>query len=349
MNSNLLKPALLLLFLTIMMNTMNAQDNESSNQSLNARQQSIAGISALTAVGDIEQLKKQFHQGLDAGLTINEIKEILVHLYAYCGFPRSLNGINTFMAVLDERKTKGIIDVKGKEPEIIADNNNKYEQGRKVLETLTKMHQPKPSPGYGEFAPRIDAFLKEHLFADVFQSNVLTYQQRELATIAALTAMTGVEAQLKAHQKIGMNVGLTQSQLTQVNTLIATLSGKPDVNIEKPVYAKPTDKLIRLAKIEIDTTYIREYRAAIEEHTKAAIAAEPGVLSLYAMYDKNHPGQVTVLEIYANKDAYQAHLKTPHFLKYKNGTLHMVKSLRLIEVDPIAFGLKPDFPEAEKK
>ena len=328
---------------------MNAQDNETSRQLLNAQQQSIVGISALTAVGDVEQLKKQFHQGLDAGLSINEIKEILVHLYAYCGFPRSLNGINTFMAVLNERKNKGITDVKGKEPELIAGNTNKYEQGKKVLETLTKMPQPKPAPGYGEFAPRIDAFLKEHLFADVFQSNVLTYQQRELATISALTAMNGVEPQLNAHQKIGLNVGLTQNQLTQVNTLIAALSGKPAANIEKPVYAKPTDQLIRLAKIEIDTAYIREYQAAIEEHTKAAIAAEPGVLTLYAMYDKNHPSQVTILEIYANNNAYQAHLKTPHFLKYKNGTLHMIKSLQLIEVDPIAFGLKPGFRVAEKE
>jgi len=66
------------------------------------------------------------------------------------------------------------------------------------------------------------------------------------------------------------------------------------------------------------------------------------------MYDKNHPSQVTILEIYANNNAYQAHLKTPHFLKYKNGTLHMIKSLQLIEVDPIAFGLKPDFWVAEK-
>ena len=79
--------SLLLLLLTLSMNTMNAQNNIKPNQSLNAQQQSIVSISALTAVGDLEQLKTQLNTGLDAGLTINEIKEVLVQLYAYCGFP----------------------------------------------------------------------------------------------------------------------------------------------------------------------------------------------------------------------------------------------------------------------
>jgi len=101
--------------------------------------------------------------------------------------------------------------------------------------------------------------------------------------------------------------------------------------------------MVRLAKIEIDTLYLKEYRAAIEEHTKDALAQEPGVLTLYAMYEKANPDKVTVLEIYASKEAYQQHIKTTHFLKYKNGTLHMVKKLELIDVDPIALGAKPGF------
>ena len=103
--------SLLLLLLTLSMNTMNAQNNIKANQSLNAQQQSIVSIAALTAVGDLEHLKTELNTGLDAGLTINEIKEVLVQLYAYCGFPRSLNAINTFMNVVEERKAKGIKDV----------------------------------------------------------------------------------------------------------------------------------------------------------------------------------------------------------------------------------------------
>lgn len=90
-----------------------AQSKMDSNMTLSVRQQSIVSIAALTSKGELEQLKSVLNKGLDAGLTINEIKEIMVHLYAYCGFPRSIRGLQTFMEVLDERKAKGIIDETG--------------------------------------------------------------------------------------------------------------------------------------------------------------------------------------------------------------------------------------------
>src|SRR3954466_3349733 len=105
----------LLLLLTLSIHTINAQNNIAANQPLTTPQQSIVSIAALTAVGNLEHLKTELNTGLDAGLTINEIKEVLVQLYAYCGFPRSLNGIGTFMKVLEERKEKGIQDGAGKE------------------------------------------------------------------------------------------------------------------------------------------------------------------------------------------------------------------------------------------
>lgn len=111
------------------------------------------------------------------------------------------------------------------------------------------------------------------------------------------------------------------------------------------VFGQSKDWMIRVAKIEIDSVYLEQYKAAIREHTQAAISVEPGVLTLYAVHEKNRPTHVTVFEIYASKEAYQAHLKTPHFQKYKTGTLKMVKSLQLIDVDPIAFGAKPGIPE----
>lgn len=113
----------------------------------------------------------------------------------------------------------------------------------------------------------------------------------------------------------------------------------------QPAFSQNKQWMVRMAKIEIDSAYLEAYRAAVMEHTQAAVAAEPGVLTLYAMYDKVRPTHVTVLEIYASKEAYEAHLKTPHFQKYKSGTLKMVKSLQLIDVDPIAFAAKPDILE----
>ena len=84
-----------------------------TNGGLNAKQNKIVTIAAFTANGDLQKLKTAMNEGLDAGLTINEIKEILVQMYAYAGFPRSLNGINTFMGVLEEREQKGIKDELG--------------------------------------------------------------------------------------------------------------------------------------------------------------------------------------------------------------------------------------------
>ncbi|MBX6379389.1 MAG: carboxymuconolactone decarboxylase family protein [Thermoflavifilum aggregans] len=225
---------ILFFILIINFKTMNAQNNHA----LSATQQGMVAISALTATGDLENLKTHLSTGLDAGLTINEIKEALVQLYAYCGFPRSLNTINTFRTVLDERKAKGISDKEGKP--IIVENNvaDKYEQGRKVLEELTQTPQAKPAPGFGEFAPRADAFLKEHLFADIFASDVLSFQQRELVTIAALSAMTGVEPQLQAHLGMGMNTGITAEQLTAVFDIIEKHISKEQAEIARKVFKK---------------------------------------------------------------------------------------------------------------
>ena len=317
---------------------MNAQTNIHASQSLNVQQQSIVSISALTAVGDSEQLKTQLNTGLDAGLTINEIKEVLVQLYAYCGFPRSLNAISTFMKVLEERKSKGINDKQGKETTQSSDTIDKYELGRKTLEVLTKTPQAKPAPGFGTFAPRIDAFLKEHLFADIFESDVLTYQQRELVTISALAAMTGVESQLQAHLKMGTNTGITEDQLVQVAELVEKYISKSQANTLRKLLSKPIvpvigpGMMVRISEIEIVPEYLQEYNAILKEESSASVKIEPGVIAIFPMYQQENTTQVRIVEIYADKAAYQSHIKTPHFQHYKTSTLKMVKSLKLVDM-----------------
>src|SRR5690606_22835092 len=116
-------------------------------------------------------------------LTINEIKESMVHLYAYAGFPRSIRGLQTFMSILDEREAKGIKDEHGPEATPINDDRDKYERGVETLYELTGSDWSKPETGYGAFDPTIDTFLKEHLFADIFERDVLSYDQRQLTTI----------------------------------------------------------------------------------------------------------------------------------------------------------------------
>jgi quinol monooxygenase YgiN len=113
--------------------------------------------------------------------------------------------------------------------------------------------------------------------------------------------------------------------------------------IQNAVSAQEDHKKVRIANIVIDSAYLDAYKAALAEHAKVAVRLEPGVLALQAVYDKAHQTRVTVFEVYANEEAYQLHLKSPHFLKYKNGTLKMVKSLELVEVVPIAIAIKPGF------
>lgn len=320
---------------------MNAQENNLQNQSLDARQQSLSAISALTAIGNLEELNNQLNQGLDIGLTINEIKEALVQLYAYCGFPRSLNALNTFKTVLDERKNKGINDKVG--AAIIQENNvsDKYEQGRKVLEELTQIRQIRPAPGFGEFAPRVDIFLKEHLFADIFASNVLSYQQRELVTVSALAAMSGVEPQLNSHIGIARNTGLTQQQLLETCSIIGRYVNKSQGNIFRKLIGEPeipvveNDMLVRISEVKIFTEYLEEYKSILKEEAAESVRIEPGVIAIFPMYEQENPAQVRIVEIYANKEAYQFHLQTPHFQYYKTSTLKMVESLKLMDMNNI--------------
>lgn len=97
---------------------------------------------------------------------------------------------------------------------------------------------------------------------------------------------------------------------------------------------------IRLSLITVDTERLDEYNKFLKEEIEASMQLEPGVLTLYALSEKEHPNKITILEIYADEEAYQKHIKTPHFLKYKKGTLDMVQSLELIDANPLIQGLK---------
>ncbi len=188
---------------------------------LDNRYQHIVAISLFTTKGDLERLNKAINDGLNGGLTVHEIKEVLVHLYAYCGFPRSIQGLNTLIAVLEKRKSQSIMDELGKDASPIADTSSKYDRGKKTLEALTG--QPlltPPTSGYGAFSPEIDVFLKEHLFADIFGRDVLSYQDREVATITALVNLGGVEPMLKSHFGIALHLGMTAVQMGDLLSLI---------------------------------------------------------------------------------------------------------------------------------
>jgi len=92
---------------------------------------------------------------------------------------------------------------------------------------------------------------------------------------------------------------------------------------------------VRLARLVIDSTQLEVYNVMLKEEIETSVKVEPGVLTLYAVSEKGKPSHITIFEIYADDEAYQNHIKTAHFLKYKNGTKNMVKSLELLEVTPL--------------
>lgn len=217
---------------------LSAQPAMNQPTSLTEKQQRIVVIAALTAKGELAKLQPALQSGLEAGLTVNEIKEVLVHLYAYCGFPRSIRGLQTLMAVLEERKKRGITDPTGPKASPITATGSKYERGKKVLEGLTGRPETGPKQGYAAFSPEIEVFLKEHLFADIFERDILSYTDRELTTIAVLTGIGGVEPMLQSHLGICLHLGLTEPQLRQVFSLIDTHVGRVEAEAGRAVLAQ---------------------------------------------------------------------------------------------------------------
>jgi alkylhydroperoxidase/carboxymuconolactone decarboxylase family protein YurZ len=202
--------------------------HSSLSAQLTTKQQGIVPIAAYTARGELQQLKQALNEGLEAGLTVAEIKEVMVHLYAYCGFPRSIRGLQTFMEVTDERKARGISDEPGADASSVSDELGKYERGKKNLEELIGRPITGPQSGYAAFAPVIEIFLKEHLFADLFDRDVLTFAERELVTISVLSSIGGVEPMLRSHLTICLNVGYTHEQLNEFVAIIKSTVGKKE-------------------------------------------------------------------------------------------------------------------------
>ena len=205
--------------------------------SLDEKSRSIVAISAYTAQGDMEKLDASLVRGLEAGLTVSEIKEVLVQLYAYTGFPRSLNAIHRFMDVTKRRAEASIKDEPGKEPSPVPAGINKDEYGAKVRAKLGGRTEIPPPAGYQVFAPVIDTFLKEHLFCDIFIRDNLSPKYRELATIGALGAMTGTAGQLNFHLGAALNTGTTVEEMEDYFAEIERAAGEEQEKIARDVLA----------------------------------------------------------------------------------------------------------------
>lgn len=192
---------------------------QATSEKLNARQQAIPVIAAFMAASDMPRLNVALNQGLDAGLTISEAREVLVQLYAYVGFPRSLNALGELLTVVEDRKKRGIQDAPGREPSAPIPTGDALLAAGLANQTRIS-GGPVQGPVF-DFAPVINQFLQAHLFGAIFERDSLDWQSRELATVGALAATPGVEAQLRSHMRASMRVGLTAAQLHQVSQVLA--------------------------------------------------------------------------------------------------------------------------------
>jgi len=189
-----------------------------SATTLSSQQQAIPLIAAFMATSDMPHLNAALNQGLDAGLTISETREVLVQLYAYVGFPRSLNALNELMTVVQARKQRGIEDAPGREPGRAVPTGDELLAAGTANQTRIS-GGPVKGPVF-EFAPVINRFLQTHLFGDIFERDNLDWQSRELATVGALAATPGVESQLRSHMAASLRVGLSTAQLSEVTELL---------------------------------------------------------------------------------------------------------------------------------
>lgn len=211
---------ILLMFFNI---TANAQK---MNNLLDNQEKNIIKIASYTAQGDLSNLEKTLNLALDKKLTVNQIKEILIHTYAYCGFPRSIRGLQTFMQVVEDRKAKGLVDEEGNSASPIVSNDTKYNRGKHILGELTQTAQPAQLSGYSAFAPTIDVFLKEHLFADIFERDVLNYAQREWVTVSVISSIGDAEPMLKSHLEIALKQNIKPEELQEFIQIISKTAGK---------------------------------------------------------------------------------------------------------------------------
>lgn len=206
---------IIILALALSMLSAHAQTSNAMNDSrLTTRQRNLATCAALEAQGDMVRLNGALRNALDAGVTVNELKEAFSQLYAYTGFPRSLNALNLLKDVLDDRKAHGITDNDGtpwQRPSVWGDAAEALRRGTEVQTRLCG-----GVPYHLDFSPQNDYYLKSHLFGDIFAGNQLTEADRELVTVAALSAMKGVDKQLESHKRGAVAMGNTAEQVEQL-------------------------------------------------------------------------------------------------------------------------------------
>jgi len=194
---------------------------------LDLKSKEIAVVASLTAMETaLPQLKVHINGALNTGSSINKVKEVILQMSVYSGFPSSINGMNALKDVLKERQEHGIKDQIGK---IATDTTqtDRLKLGEQELSKLDSLQVDRLKNAYNDFSPELVKLTLEFGYADIFSRDNLDPKYRQIATIAALTALGNAQPQLKFHINAGLNIGLTETEINEIMLLMSVYAGFP--------------------------------------------------------------------------------------------------------------------------
>lgn len=261
---------------------------------------------------------------MNVGVTPVELRELIYLCAPFIGFPKTLNALVTVNEVFKERGIALPLENQG-----IVTKEKRHEKGAEIQNPLygnVINDELKNVPG--GLGDEVARFLTEFGFGDIYTRSGMDMKTRELLVYCILTTLEA-DSQLVSHTKSNIQLGNNKETLAA-----AVIQCLPYIGFPPAIKAL---KIIQNTQLsETSQNKVRLSRITVE----ASMRLEPGVLTLYAVSEQGHPNKITILEIYADENAYQSHIKTPHFQKYKQGTLKMVQELELIDANPLIPGLK---------
>lgn len=310
---------------------------------LSLKQREMITCVTLATMQTLPQLKAHAGAALNVGVTPLELREAMYLTAPFIGFPKMLNAVSTVNEVFKERGISLPL-----ENQTTVTEDNRHEQGAAIQDKLYHGGISGVLSGIpGNLDEDVSRFLTDYFFGEIYTRGTLDIPTKELLGYCILTTLEA-ESQLQSHFHGNIKAG--NSPQTVASAVIQTLPyiGFPAAikalriikqEIERTDSSRE-ENVVRLSKITVDANRLDEYNAYLKEEIEASMRLEPGVLTLYAVAEKDAPNRITILEIYANRTAYESHLKTPHFQKYKQGTIEMVEDLVLTDTQPLIPNLR---------
>lgn len=194
---------------------------------LDNKSKEVVAISSLIAQGAIPQLKVHLNGALNCGCSIGEVKEIILQMSVYTGFPKCINAMNALKEVLHERIGKGLIDPEGEAATNIPPDDKRYATGSDELRLLSEQQERLLTDSYGDLAPELIRFTIEYGYGDIFSRNNLSKRYRQIATISALATLGTAQPQLAFHIAGALNIGVTKEEIKEIMLLLTVYAGFP--------------------------------------------------------------------------------------------------------------------------